>query len=77
MNHLPKDNIFQLKKKRFRCELHRWDHRACERRDLVIVCTTCNVSLCIPCYHVFHVCTSICELRRRVIAIMEEDIRHK
>ena len=75
--HLPRSNLMELKKRSFRCALHRWIHRRFEQKDMVIICTTCNIPLCINCYKPFHAVANVQELHHIVESIISNNLQHR
>ena len=69
-SHLPKPNLDVIKKSSFRCQLHRFYNRSIEYTDRVMVCETCNVSLCLYCYKGFHTQKRVQDLRNWVFHVV-------
>ena len=65
-NHLPENNVAEQRNKSLRCQLHRWTDRNIEYKNNVMVCTHCNVSLCLHCYKAFHTIKHVKELKKFV-----------
>ena len=65
-NHLPENNVAEQRNKSLRCQLHRWTDRNIEYKNNVMVCTHCNVSLCLHCYKAFHTIKHVKELKKIV-----------
>ena len=59
-------------KKSLRCQLHRWADRSYEFKEKIMVCGTCNVSLCLHCYKEFHTLKHKDDLKKHVKAIVEK-----
>ena len=69
-SHLPKPNLDVIKKSSFRCQLHRFYNRSIEYTDRVMVCETCNVSLCLYCYKGFHTQKHVPDLKNWVFDVV-------
>ena len=61
--HLPM-TFSEIETKSLRCQLHRWIDRNIEYKHSVMVCTYCNVSLCVYCYKVFHTMKHVNSLKK-------------
>ena len=64
--HLPLNNVMDLKSRHLVCSLHRWANRNVRYKDTVMVCSVCNVSLCLWCYGPFHNILGVSDLRKSV-----------
>ena len=73
--HLPNDNFIQLKKRRLRCALHRWVNRNTEIRSMILLCSTCNIPLCVRCYKPFHTVACVKKLEDVVKKIIVSELR--
>ena len=50
LSHFP----LPVKKKHSNCQLHMWTHKIKYRKQMIL-CETCNVTLCVDCFKPFHV----------------------
>ena len=76
MCHLPLHNV-SVKKNSLRCALHRWVDHKYEIRSMVMVCTSCNIPLCISCYKPFHSVASTTELKNIVNRTITSELKSK
>ena len=72
LSHLPDDNIEAQGYRTLKCALHRWHDRRIQKKNNVLVCSVCRVTLCNYCYKKFHEVSDIAELKAYMEKICAE-----
>ena len=76
VQHLPDDNVNELKNRSRRCALHRWQNRDNEYKYKLMVCQTCKVPLCLWCYSAFHKLKHVEDLKSHAVNTLEKDAEY-
>ena len=63
LQHLPATRTSNGKRK---CALHRFVHRDFEYKRDVLLCSDCNVNLCLYCYQIFHKTKKVDDIKKKI-----------
>lgn len=69
-SHLPNNDVKSLKQRHLVCALHRWADRRVRFKDALMICSHCNITLCLWCYAPFHSIRNVEDLRKEINYIM-------
>ena len=75
--HLPDDNIEEQGYRTLKCALHRWHDRRIQKRNNILVCSVCRVSLCNYCYKKFHKVSDPVDLKKYMEKICAAEGKNK
>ena len=66
LDHFPDNNYDKKQMINVKCAMHRWYNRDIQKKDNILICSTCQVALCKYCYKAFHKEHDIERLRAHV-----------
>lgn len=72
LDHFPDNNYDNKQSANAKCALHRWYNRDIQKKDNILICSTCQVALCKYCYKAFHKEHDIERLRAHVAKMCEK-----